>query len=125
MQIVRSHRKLRNVPCDAHERARAVIAILLHGVGHHARAVPVCECEQRVDDGRGAAGLEEDVRLFCVGHGLCGHGEEHVRVLVGEPVFERERPGRGADDTERWVRYGEVCGCLLNSRVSTARGSQT
>ncbi len=64
MQIVRSHRKLRNVPRDAHERARAVIAILLHGVGRHARAVPVCECEQRVDDGRGAAGLEEDVRLF-------------------------------------------------------------
>ncbi len=122
MQVLRGSRELGNAPSDAHKCTRAEFPVLLHRVGSHARAIPVSEAEQGLDDGRGAACLEEDVRLLCVRHRLCGHGEEHVRVFVAEPVLERERLGGGADHPEGWVGYGEVGrGLLRMNRFNTAR----
>lgn len=98
----------RDAARDAHERARAQLAVLLHRVRRHARPVLVGEQQELVHHWGGAPGLQEDVRLFGGGHRLCGDGEEHVRVLVREPVLEWEGLGRGADDAEGLVGYREV-----------------
>ena len=55
-------------------------------------------------------GLEKDGTFFRRGHWQCGDWEEHIGVLGGEPVFEREGLRCGGDDAEGGVCDGELAG---------------